>query len=83
MSSDDLDQLIHRLADIVPSETGFLGFGVRRQDWKPFFGLAKEIQEAFNSGVRYSSKQLRQPRGRSLTASELKDFDAAIQKVVI
>lgn len=60
MSSDELNKLIDRLEDILPSDPGFFGIGVRRQDWRPFWDLAKDVQQGFNSGVRYPSKDLRQ-----------------------
>ncbi len=44
----------------MPEDFGFLGLGARRQDWRPFWTLTKEVQEGFNSGVRYPSKALRQ-----------------------
>jgi hypothetical protein len=60
MESDDLNKLISRLEDIMPDDSSFLGIGVCRQDWRPFWALAKDVQEGFNSGVRYPTKQLRQ-----------------------
>ncbi len=52
--------MISRLKSIMPDAPGIFGIGLRRQDWKPVWALAKEIQEGFNSGVRYPTKELRQ-----------------------
>jgi hypothetical protein len=60
MDSKDLDKLINRLRDLMPDDPGFLGIGVHRQNWKPFWALAKQVQEGFNAGVRYATKEMRQ-----------------------
>src|SRR5260221_2873186 len=60
MNSQTLDEMISRLESIMPDAPGIFSIGLRRQDWKPVWSLAKEIQEGFNSGVRYPTKELRQ-----------------------
>jgi hypothetical protein len=68
MDSQGLDRLISKLDEIMPDDPGFLGIGARRQDWRPFWALAKEVQQGFNSGVRYPTKQLRQEAWKRFNA---------------
>jgi hypothetical protein len=60
MNSETLDGLISDLASLMPDAPSVIGIGLHRQDWKPFWALAAKIQEGFNSGVRYPTKELRQ-----------------------
>jgi hypothetical protein len=60
MNSETLDEMLNRLEAIMPSKPPILDIGLHRQDWTPVWNLAKQIQEAFNAGVRYPTKQLRQ-----------------------
>jgi hypothetical protein len=60
MNADALDMLIEKLEAIMPAAPDPLGLSVVLHDWRPVWNLAKEIQEAFNSGIRYPTKELRQ-----------------------
>jgi hypothetical protein len=60
MNADALDMLIEKLEAIMPAAPDPLGLSVVLHDWRPVWNLAKEIQEPFNSGIRYPTKELRQ-----------------------
>jgi len=68
MDSRELDKLIDELKEALPDDPGFIGIGVVRQDWRPFWALAKEIQAGFSAGVRYPTKELRQAAWERLNA---------------
>lgn len=66
MDSERLDSLIHDFERMVRSaisqysvREGHYIASVTTRDWGPFFARAKEIQEGFNSRVRYPSKRER------------------------
>lgn len=53
-----VDEMIRYLQNNIPAAQSAL-FAIERNDWRPFFAKAKEIQEAFNSKVLYPTKEER------------------------
>lgn len=58
MDHEDLDRLIANFESDVNMQTGILALPLR--DWSPLFDQAKQIQEGFNTRVRYPTKQERE-----------------------
>lgn len=59
MDSQALDRMIDRLGSVMPSAPPIF-VKATRQDWRPFWALAGEVQQAFKSGVRYPTRELRE-----------------------
>ena len=59
MEYGEVDEMIRYLEYNIPKTSSVL-FAVEMHDWRPLIAKAKEIQEAFNSGVRYPSKSARE-----------------------
>lgn len=55
-----LDEKIQELSHRMPDAPHWTGIGLERGAWPDFWSLAREIQQMFNSGVRYPSKDQRQ-----------------------
>jgi hypothetical protein len=51
--------MIDRLKDLMPSAPPVF-MKATRHDWRPFWALAGEVQQAFKSGVRYPTRKLRE-----------------------
>ena len=59
----DIKSMINTLEDYLPADLSLNIFSIgndRRSDWKRFWNYAKQIQEKFNSGVKFPSKEERQ-----------------------
>lgn len=59
MDFKGLDRLLDHLKEIIPPAPPVFTKATRH-DWRPFWALAGEIQEAFRSGVRYPTLALRE-----------------------
>lgn len=67
MNCEALDRMIDRLEDIMPSAPPVF-MKASRQDWRPFWNLAGEVQRGFKSGVRYPTRELRESAWRRFNA---------------
>jgi len=60
VDSQGLDKLISELKAMIPSAQGWPYIGFRPNDWRPVWAKAATIQQVFNSGIRYPTKELRE-----------------------